>query len=190
MELSTNHATRNTQHVTHPVPPKALLESLIFVSGEPVACAELARAVALDEADVARLIEELAAEYQGRGIRLERHGDRFQFVSAPESAPAVERFLRLEADSTRLSNAALETLAVIAYRQPVTRAGIEAIRGVDVSGPLRTLQQRGLVVEVGRLMVAGRPLLYGTTGEFLRQFGLNSLQELPPLAFPEPAAND
>ena len=164
--------------------PKELLESLIFVSAEPVARADLARALALSEADLARLVEELAADYQGRGIRLERHGEKVQFVSAPEAAPAVERFLRLEAASARLSAAALETLAVIAYRQPVTRPGIEAIRGVDVSAPLRTLQQRGLVAEVGRLPTVGRPLLYGTTDEFLRQFGLSSLADLPPQEFP------
>ncbi len=165
--------------------PKELLESLIFVSGEPVSRADLARALALAETDVARLVEELAADYQGRGIRLERHGDRVQFVSAPETAAAVERFLHLEAGPARLSNAALETLAVVAYRQPVTRPGIEVIRGVDVSGPLRTLQQRGLVAEVGRLPAVGRPLLYGTTDEFLRQFGLSSLADLPPLEFPD-----
>ena len=165
--------------------PKVLLESLIFVADEPVAHAELARALSLGEADVAGLIEELANDYIGRGIRLERHDDRVQFVTAPESAAVVQRFLRLEAGSSRLSHAALETLAVIAYRQPATRPGIEAIRGVDVSGALRTLQQRGLVTEVGRLPRAGRPVLYGTTDEFLRQFGLSSLADLPPLQFPE-----
>ena len=161
--------------------PKELLESLIFVSGEPVAYRELARALSLAESDVAQLIEELAADYAGRGIRIERHADHVQFVTAPECATAVQRLLRLEAGSARLSNAALETLAVIAYRQPVTRPGIETIRGVDVSGALRTLQQRGLVAEVGRLAAVGRPLLYGTTDEFLRQFGLSSLDDLPPL---------
>jgi segregation and condensation protein B len=179
-----NDSDQGLEHRQAELGLKALLESLIFISGEPVAHAELARALALAEADVVRLIEELAADYASRGIRLERYGDRVQFVSAPEAAPAVERLLRFEAGSTRLSNAALETLAVIAYRQPVTRPGIEAIRGVDVSGPLRTLQQRGLVMEVGRLAAVGRPLLYGTTGEFLRQFGLSSLDELPPLDFP------
>ena len=164
-----------------PLGPKALLESLIFVGGEPAPYAELARVLALADADVARLVEELASDYAGRGIRVERHAGRVQFVSAPEAAPAVERFLRLEAASARLSNAALETLAVIAYRQPVTRPAIEAIRGVDVSGALRTLQQRGLVVELGRLAAVGRPMLYGTTDEFLRQFGLSSLADLPPL---------
>ena len=160
---------------------KALLESLIFVSGEPAARSELARALGLTEAETAALIDELAADYAERGIRLERHGDRVQFVSAPEAAEVVQRFLHLEAGAPRLSNAALETLAVIAYRQPVTRPGIEAVRGVEVSGPLRTLQQRGLIAEVGRLAAVGRPVLYGTTDEFLRQFGLSSLTDLPPL---------
>ncbi len=165
--------------------PKQLLESLIFVAPEPASHAELARALSLSEVEVARLVEELAGEYAGRGIRIENHEGRVQFVSAPEAAPAVERLLRLEASTQRLSPAALETLAVIAYRQPVTRPGIEAIRGVDVSAPLRTLQQRGLVAEVGRLPSVGRPVLYGTTDEFLRQFGLTSLADLPPQEFPE-----
>jgi len=164
--------------------PKQLLESLIFVSPEPASHAELARALSLPEADVVRLVDELASDYATRGIRIETYEGRVQFVSAPEAAPAVERLLRLEASTPRLSPAALETLAVIAYRQPVTRPGIEAIRGVDVSAPLRTLQQRGLVAEVGRLPTVGRPVLYGTTDEFLRQFGLTSLAELPPQEFP------
>jgi segregation and condensation protein B len=164
--------------------PKHLLESLIFVSAEPVAETELARALALAEADVGRLLDELVRDYAPRGIRLQRHAGRVQFVSAPEAAAAIERFLRLDAASGKLSPAALETLAVVAYRQPVTRPGIEAVRGVDVSGALRTLQQRGLVAEVGRLQAVGRPMLYGTTEEFLRQFGLSSLADLPPLAEP------
>lgn len=163
----------------------------MFLSGEPASYGDLARALALAVTDVERLVEELAADYAGRGIRLERHGDRVQFVSAPEAAAAIQRFLHLEAGSARLSAAALETLAVVAYRQPLTRPGIEAIRGVDVSGPLRTLQQRGLIVEVGRLAAVGRPVLYGTTDEFLRQFGLSSLADLPPQEFPEaPASGD
>jgi len=163
---------------------KALLESLIFVSGEPAHRADLARALGLSESETADLIEELAVDYEGRGIRIERHDDRAQFVTAPETAEAVQAFLHLEAATSRLSNAALETLAVVAYRQPVTRPTIEAVRGVEVSGPLRTLQQRGLIAEVGRLVAVGRPVLYGTTDEFLRQFGLSSLADLPPLTFP------
>lgn len=161
---------------------KWLAESLIFIASEPLACAELARTLALSESDTTRLIEEIASDYQTRGIRLEQHDNHVRFVSAPEAASAIERFLRLEPRSSRLSNASLETLAIVAYRQPVTRPDIEAIRGVDVSGALRTLQQHGLITEVGRLSVVGRPLLYGTTDEFLRQFGLSSLGQLPPLA--------
>jgi segregation and condensation protein B len=156
-------------------------EALIFISGEPLARAELARVLELSEDAVGSLLDAIAFDYAQRGIRLQQHLNHVQFVSAPEAAPAIERFLRVDAGSSRLSNAALETLAVVAYRQPVTRPGIEAVRGVDVSGPLRTLQQRGLVAEVGRLPTAGRPVLYGTTDEFLRQFGLGSLDELPPL---------
>lgn len=169
---------------------KLLAEGLIFVAGEPLARTELARVLDVSEDDVARLIEEIAVDYVGRGIRLQQHQGHVQFVSAPEAAPAIERFLRVDTGSSRLSNAALETLAVVAYRQPVTRPGIELVRGVDVSGPLRTLQQRGLVAEVGRLQTAGRPVLYGTTDEFLRQFGLGSLNELPPLPEDPPPAQE
>jgi segregation and condensation protein B len=160
---------------------KIQAESLIFVASEPLSHADLARALAISEHDARHLIDEITADYAGRGIRLQRHGDQVQFVSAPEAAPAIERLLGLDNRSSRLSHAALETLAVVAYRQPVTRPEIEAIRGVDVSGALRTLQQRGLVAETGRRSVIGRPLLYGTTDEFLRQFGLGSLSDLPPL---------
>lgn len=160
---------------------KLLAEGLIFVAGEPLARSELARILEVSDDVVSYLLTDIAADYAQRGIRLQQHQDHVQFVSAPEAAPAIERFLRVDTGSSRLSNAALETLAVVAYRQPVTRPGIEAVRGVDVSGPLRTLQQRGLVAEVGRLSTAGRPMLYGTTDEFLRQFGLGSLDDLPPL---------
>jgi segregation and condensation protein B len=125
----------------------------------------------------------LAADLQsgGRGIRLLRHEATVQLVTAPEMAPELERFFGYQA-TTRLSPAALETLAIVAYRQPVTRPQIEAIRGVDSSGVLNTVLARGLVAEVGRLDTAGHPILYGTTPAFLRHFGLNSLDELPPLA--------
>jgi segregation and condensation protein B len=155
-----------------------LLESLLFVATEPVSVADLAHALGLtlDETEV--MLVELAQGYQNRGIRLQRHGDRVQLVSAPEAAATIEKFLGLQS-STRLSNAALETLAVIAYKQPITRAAIEAVRGVDCSGAIRTLLQRGLIVEAGRMQTAGRPVLYSTTDEFLKQFGLEDIKELP-----------
>jgi segregation and condensation protein B len=103
-----------------------------------------------------------------------------QLVTTPIAAPFIEIFLNLD-NSTRLSSPALETLAVIAYRQPVTRAQIEAVRGVDCAGVLRSLVQRGLVVEVGRMESMGRPILYGVTEQFMQHFGLVEMGELPPL---------
>jgi segregation and condensation protein B len=158
-----------------------LVESLLFVADEPVSTARLAHTLEVSEETIQALLDRFAQECQTRGIRLQRKADHVQLVSAPEAAPYIERFLGLER-STRLSPAALEVLAIIAYRQPITRAQIEAIRGVSCDAVLRTLVNHGLVEEVGRLEQAGRPILYGTTFQFLQHFGLSSLEELPPLA--------
>lgn len=159
---------------------KALLESLLFVAESPVTIDDLAKVLEIEPAEVESLLDALEEDYLDRGIRLQRHGDRVQMVSAPEAAEAVEKFLGVES-SGRLSSAALETLAIIAYRQPITRAQIEAIRGVNSDGVIRTLLRYGLIEEVGRLETVGRPLLYGTTFAFLQRFGLRSLDDLPPL---------
>jgi segregation and condensation protein B len=169
-----------------PVPPPSasqLIEALLFVAGEPVTITQLARAIELPADSVELALAELALSYGGRGIRLQRDGERVQLVSAPEAAAAVARFLGVEA-STRLSPAALEVLAIVAYRQPLTRAQIEAIRGVDSSGVVRALLARDLISEAGRLESVGRPILYATTSLFLQQFGLTSLNDLPPIELP------
>jgi len=158
----------------------ARVESLLFVADEPVSTGRLASALAVSEAEIEAALEQLEHEYQARGVRLQRKGDRVQMVSAPEAASYIERFLGLEL-TTRLSPAALEVLAIVAYRQPITRAQIEAIRGVSCDAVLRTLVSRGLLEEVGRLEQAGRPILYATTFQFLQYLGLRSLEELPPL---------
>lgn len=161
-----------------------LVESLLFVAGEPVTVAQLARALeALPDA-VEAALEQLARSHD-RGVRLQRLGDRVQLVSAPEAAAAIERFLGLPS-SSRLSAAALEVLAIIAYRQPITRAQVDAVRGVDSGGVIRALLARDLIVEAGRLETVGRPILYATTEQFLRQFGLAALADLPPLDLPDP----
>jgi segregation and condensation protein B len=170
-----------------PAPPPQLVESLLFVAGEPVAVAQLARALELPADTVEAALAELDALYVGRGVRLQRHADLVQLVSAPESARAVARFLGVQA-SGRLSPAALEVLAIVAYRQPLTRAQIDAIRGVDSSGTVRALLARDLIAEAGRLETVGRPNLYATTPLFLQQFGLTSLAELPPMEIPLPPA--
>ncbi len=165
--------------------PTQLVESLLFVAAEPVAVRDLARALELPPDAIESALEQLERELEGRGIRLLRHHDHVQLVSAPEATAAIERLMGAQHAMARLSNAALETLAIVAYRQPITRPGIEAIRGVDSSGAVRTLLQRGLIAEVGRLPQVGRPVLYGTTEEFLKQFGLSSLAQLPPMDFPD-----
>ena len=159
--------------------PKAL-ESLLFVASEPVEIATLARALGVRSAAVEHAAAELGRQLQGRGLRLQRAGSCLQLVTAPEWARQVERFLGVAAEQP-LSTAALETLAIVAYRQPVTRTGIESIRGVSADRALATLRARDLIEELGRAESVGRPVLYGTTMRFLECFGLQSLGDLPPL---------
>lgn len=162
----------------------AQLEALLFVSGEPVATAQLAAALDVAPSVVERGLNELDASLAARGLRLQRHGGRVQLTTAPELAELVERFLGLEA-TTHLSRAALETLAIIAYQQPVTRPQIDSIRGVNSDSMLKSLLHKNLILESGRADGPGRPILYSTTPEFLQHFGLNSILEMPPLAKPE-----
>jgi segregation and condensation protein B len=158
----------------------ASVEGLLFVADAPVSVGCLSEALQVTSGQVEQALAELEAACANRGLRLQRAGSRVQFTTAPEVAPYVERFLGLEA-RTRLSRAALETLAIVAYRQPITRPEIESIRGVGSDSVLRTLLSVGLIEEVGRAPTVGRPILYGTTFEFLQHFGLCSLDELPPL---------
>jgi segregation and condensation protein B len=159
---------------------KPLIESLLFVADEPVATGRLGAAIGVNRETVEEVLQVLSEEYAQRGLRIQRKGERVQMVTAPEAAPHIERFLDLEL-SNKLSAPALETLAIVAYRQPVTRAEMEAVRGVNCDSVLRTLLSKGLIEEVGRLSQAGRPIVYGTTFEFLQHFGLHDLAELPPL---------
>jgi segregation and condensation protein B len=164
------------------IPLTTLLESLLFVAPEPVEPRQLAQTLAQPLDMIELGLAELADYYQRslRGLRLQRFNDKVQLVTTPVAAPFIESFLNLD-NSTRLSSPALETLAVIAYRQPVTRAQIEAVRGVDCAGVLRSLVQRGLVTEMGRMEGVGRPILYGVTEMFMQHFGLVEMGELPPL---------
>jgi len=157
-----------------------LVEALLFVADEPVSIPDLCTALEASVEAVQQAIEWLVEQAGSRGVAVIRVGMRVQLVTIPEAAPAVERFLGIDR-STRLSPAAMETIAVIAYRQPITRAQVEAIRGVNSDGVIRTLRARNLVETVGHLEQAGRPELLGTTFEFLRYFGLESLEQLPPL---------
>jgi segregation and condensation protein B len=164
--------------VEKPLKLTSLIESLLFVADHAVTIESLATALETTSEDIEIALQTLHTEYEERGIRIQRKGDRLQLVSAPEAGPWIEQFLGLEI-SGKLSLASLETLSIIAYRQPVTRAQIEAIRGVNSDSVLRSLIRRGLIEEVGRVEAVGRPILYGTTFEFLEQFGLQSLQDLP-----------
>ncbi len=156
-----------------------LLEALLFVAERPLHRREIAELAGVDRATVDARLGDLEVELAGRGIRLVLDGDRVELATAPETGPLVARYLGV--DALRLSPAALETLAIVAYRQPITRAAIERIRGVDSSSALRSLLHRRLVVELGRADLPGRPFLYGTGFEFLERFGLTSLADLPPL---------
>jgi segregation and condensation protein B len=160
------------------------LEALLFVAPGAVTPAQLAAALEMKTEEVERGLDELESLYQAatpaRGLRLQRYRGRVQLTTPPAAAQAVERFLGLEA-SSRLSRAALETLAIILYRQPVTRPQIDAVRGVNSDGVLKSLLLKGLAQEVGRAEAPGRPILYSATSECLQYFGLSSLSELPPL---------
>lgn len=180
-----------------------LLESLLFVAPETVKITTLADALEETPERVEEALADLMAVQAARGVRVQRQGERVQMVSAPEAAAAIERFLGLDL-TTKLSPAALETLAIIAYKQPVTRAQIDELRGVASDGVLRTLIHRGLVEQGERLEQAGRPFQLRTTFDFLQHFGLQSLSDLPPIehdsfafngadnsvAAPDPTATD
>ena len=159
---------------------EAKLEALLFVAPATVSVKQLAEALEVTPREVEKTLETLEAGYAERGIRLQRHKGELRLTSAPQTAPLVERFLDLEA-TTRLSHAALECLAIVAYQQPVTRPQIDAVRGVNSDTAMRSLLTHGLIEEIGRTESAGRPILYATTAEFLQHFGISKLEELPPL---------
>ena len=159
------------------------VEAVLFVAEKPVSRGEIAKVVGATPRQVDAALLELAQGYTGTGLRLAHDGDDWQLVTSPEQAGAVSAYLG--ADRLRVSPASLETLAVIAYRQPVTRAEVEAIRGVNCDQTIYTLMQRRLIEERGRREAPGRPILYGTTWEFLECFGLSSLDELPRALTPE-----
>ena len=159
----------------------ALIESVLFVASGPVSSGRLAQTLETTQAVIESLLASLEQEYRSRGLRLQRSGGAVQLTTAPESSHVIERFLGLEL-TTRLSQAALEVLSIVAFMQPVTRPRIDQVRGVNSDSSLRTLLGQGLIEEIGRMETPGRPILYGTTPEFLQHFGLGSLAELPELA--------
>ena len=161
------------------IPTASLVEALLFVAPLPVAISQIARTLNMKPKEIDNALKDLGNYYQnGRGLRIQWHKSKVQITTSPELSPIIEEFLGLNIKTT-LSRAALETLAIIAYKQPITRPFIDEIRGVNSDGVLRTLLSKGLIQEEGRLEGVGRPILFGTAPEFLQYFGLNSLEELP-----------
>ena len=155
------------------------LEALLFVVDRPLARREVAKLLGAEKSHVDRLVGDLRASLSERGIVLVEHGDELQLASGPEQARAVLAWVG--AGGSDMTAAPLETLAIIAYRQPITKGGVEEIRGVDADYALRVLLERGLIEEAGRMETPGRPIRYATTLEFLRRFGLPNIGALPPL---------
>ena len=164
-------------------PPGSLseadLEALLFVAERPLSRREIAALAGVDRETVDARLGDLEVALRERGVRLVASGDRVELATAPEAGALLARYVG--ADAVRLSPASLETLAIVAYRQPVTKAVVERIRGVDSDYTLRSLLHRRLIVELGRASTPGRPILYGTGFDFLERFGITSLDELPVL---------
>ena len=157
-----------------------ILEAILFVAGEPVAVADLAQALEVSEMEIMHAVEELQRECERRGVTIHRYGDHLRMETRPEYAPYVERLLQPVQRQT-LSQTAMETLAVIAYRQPVTKGEVEQVRGVKCDYSVQSLLHKGLIREAGRKAALGRPILYATTDRFLEHFGISDIRELPPL---------
>jgi segregation and condensation protein B len=165
----------------------SILEAILFVAESPVPIEELAEVLEVAVADVQKELDVLADRLVDHGLELRNVGGGWRLYSHPDTYPYLDRFAAT-ATASRLSQAALETLAIVAYRQPVSRSQVSEVRGVDADSALRTLERRGLVAETGRLSLPGNPAVYGTTDLFLEKLGLQSLADLPPLADHVPAA--
>ena len=159
---------------------RATIEALIFASSEPVTAQQISNIIGINEHTVKQLIVDLITEFHDskRGIQICEVANGYQFGTHPECAPYLEKLQKV-ARQTSLSQAAIETLAIIAYKQPITKAEIETLRGVRIESALTTLVEKSLIEESGRKDVPGRPILYGTTANFLKHFGLTNLSELP-----------
>ena len=167
------------------------IEAILFVSGDAVEIKDIAQALEITEMEAMSAADALQKEYDNgpRGIRVARYGEHLKLETRAEYAPYVERLLQ-PVQRQSLSQAAMETLAVVAYRQPVTRMDIEEIRGVKCDYSIQSLLQKGLVKNVGRKEALGRPYLYATTDFFLEHFGITDIRELPPLPELEPSRNE
>ncbi len=161
------------------------------MAGEPVKIADLAIALGLDDKQIAEAVDATVRSFENekRGIVVKRYGDHLRLETRAEFAPYVERLLQ-PVQRQSLSQTAMETLAVIAYRQPTTKGEVEQVRGVKCDYSVQSLLAKGLIKEVGRKEALGRPILYATTDKFLEHFGISDLRELPPLPDPQPVEQD
>ena len=161
---------------------KSAIEAMLFVAGEPLNIKDIYTNLELDRKTAREILNEINEEFkaESRGIKLINIDDSYQFVTKPENSEFIQKMLKKNKRQS-LSQASIESLAIVAYKQPITRVDIDEIRGVKSESALQRLLERDLIKDVGRLEVPGRPILYGTTDEFLRQFGLQSLNELPSL---------
>ena len=162
------------------------IEAILFVAGEPVNVGDLAHALDMTVSELSPVLDALREEYDrgARGLRLNRFGMSVQLATRPDYAPQIERLLQ-PIQKQSLTQAAMETLSIIAYRQPITKSEIEAVRGVKCDYSVTSLMNKGLIEEVGRRESLGRPILYGTTEAFLSHFGIETLDDLPVLEIPE-----
>lgn len=162
---------------------EAKIEALLFVSPQAVTAGKMAEVLRVTPREVEKALRNLEILFKNRGIHLQKNRGRYQLTTVPETSQIVEDFLNLEITS-RFSRASLETLAIIAYQQPITRPMIDSIRGVNSDSVIKTLQSKGLIEETGRSERPGRPILYTTSAEFLQHFGLSSITDLPTLTLP------
>ncbi|WP_288221291.1 SMC-Scp complex subunit ScpB [uncultured Clostridium sp.] len=170
---------------------KSTIESLLFVSGDPLNIKDLSNALEISNKTIKNILEEMISEYEDekRGIKLISINGEYQLVTKAENSSYIQKLLKKNKRQS-LSQASLESLAIIAYKQPITRVDIDEIRGVKSESAMQRLLEKDLIKEVGRLEVPGRPILYGTTDEFLRQFGLKELKDLPSLDLYEDKSNE
>lgn len=162
---------------------KSIIEALLFVSGDKLSLKDISNAIELNSKETIKILNEMIYDYENdinRGIKIININGEFQFVTKEENSDYIQKLLKKNRRQS-LSQASLESLAIIAYKQPITRIDIDEIRGVKSDSALQRLLEKEIIKEVGRLEVPGRPIIYGTTDEFLRQFGLENLKELPTL---------
>jgi len=170
-------------NINNTIKYKSIIESLLFVSGDKLSLKDISNAIELNSKDTLKILNEMIIEYENdvnRGIKIINIEEEFQFVTKEENSDYIQKLLRKNKRQS-LSQASLESLAIIAYKQPITRIDIDEIRGVKSDSAIQRLLEKEIIKEIGRLEVPGRPILYGTTDEFLRQFGLKNLKELPTL---------